>query len=105
MVAPYKPETPFDNIESAHEYVGLLAEAIEEARAEIEEDLAVVAAGHAERSEKALRLVAYKLEKLQLHISTSRRILNDLRTLRRLLLAERRGHVASPVLGSDPRAE
>jgi hypothetical protein len=28
---------------------------------------------------------------LTLHISTSRRILNDLRTLRRLLLAERQG--------------
>ena len=29
--------------------------------------------------------------KLTLHITTSRRILNDLRTLRRLLLAEREG--------------
>ena len=94
MVGPYKPETQFDNIESAHEYVGLLAEAIEEARAQIQEDLSVAVADREERPQRALRLVAYKLEKLQLHISSSRRILNDLRTLRRVLLAERRGQTA-----------
>jgi hypothetical protein len=33
--------------------------------------------------------VSYNLAKLNLHITTSRRILNDLRSLRRLLLAER----------------
>jgi hypothetical protein len=96
MAGPYKPETPFDNIESAHEYVGLLAQAIEEARAEIQEDITVAVAEGAERPEKALRLVAYKLERLQGHIESSRRILNDLRTLRRLLLAERRAPAAPP---------
>ena len=40
---------------------------------------------------EALQLVSYNLAKLTLHITTSRRILNDLRTLRRLLLAERQG--------------
>ena len=30
----YDPETPFDSIEGSHEYVSLLAEAIEEARKE-----------------------------------------------------------------------
>jgi len=38
---------------------------------------------------QALRLVLYKLEKLEQHIRASRRLLNDLRTLRRLLLDER----------------
>jgi hypothetical protein len=62
----YKAETPFDNIEGSHEYVALLAESLAEAL-----------------------LVSYNLAKLNLHITSSRRILNDLRTLRRLLLKER----------------
>jgi len=33
--------------------------------------------------------VTYKLERLGRHIDTSHRLLNDLRTLRRLLLDER----------------
>ena len=43
----------------------------------------------ADRRKEALLLVSYNLAKLNLHITSSRRILNDLRTLRRLLLAER----------------
>jgi hypothetical protein len=39
---------------------------------------------------EAIQLVAYKLDRLAWHIDGSRRILNDLRTLRRLLLGERR---------------
>jgi hypothetical protein len=82
-------ETPFDNIEGSHEYVALLAEAVDEARREVEEDLAAAERDGADRRKQALLLVSYNLAKLNLHITTSRRILNDLRTLRRLLLAER----------------
>jgi hypothetical protein len=82
-------ETPFDSIEGSHEYVSLLAEAIEEARKEVDADIAVAGVEEAERRKEALQLVNYNLAKLSLHITTSRRILNDLRTLRRLLLAER----------------
>ena len=82
-------ETPFDNIEGSHEYVAMLAEAIVEARQEIEEEVRLAAKEGAERRKQALLLVAHNLDKLNLHISASRRILNDLRTLRRLLLAER----------------
>lgn len=83
------PETPFDSIEGSHEYVDLLAEAIEEARRDVEAEIALAIQDGAERRRDALQLVAYNLAKLGLHITTSRRILNDLRTLRRLLLAER----------------
>ena len=83
------PDTPFDNIESAQEYLGLLAQALDEAVASIEEESALAVSEKAARREEALRLVAFKLAKLSGHISESRRILNDLRTLRRLLLAER----------------
>ena len=82
----YKPETPFDNIESAQQFVQLLGEAIEEARREVEADSA---AGQPERRLQALQLVAYKLAKLSDHIDAAHRLLNDLRSLRRLLMGER----------------
>ncbi len=85
----YQPETPFDSIESSHEYVALLAEAIAEARREVEADIADAEREGADRRKQALLLVSYNLAKLNLHITNGRRILNDLRTLRRLLLAER----------------
>jgi len=82
-------ETPFDNIEGSHEYVALLADALQEARQEIEEEIALADREGADRRKQALLLVSYNLTKLNLHITSSRRILNDLRSLRRLLLAER----------------
>jgi hypothetical protein len=85
----YTSETPFDNIESSHQYVALLAEAIEEARREVDEEIALSMTESAERRKEALQIVAYNLAKLSCHIKTSGRILNDLRSLRRLLLAER----------------
>ncbi len=87
-------ETPFDSIEGSHEYVTLLAEAIAEARRDVEAEIAVFLEDGADRRTQALQLVAYNLAKLQFHITTSRRILNDLRSLRRLLLAERRERVS-----------
>lgn len=85
----YCPETPFDCIEGSHEYVAMLAEALDEARRDVEAEIAVADRDGAERRKEALLLVSYNLAKLHLHITTSRRILNDLRSLRRLLLAER----------------
>lgn len=82
----HEPETPFENIESAQEFVELLAEAIEEARQDVEAD---IGRPQPERRMQALQLVSYNLAKLSQHIGTSHRILNDLRTLRRLLLQER----------------
>jgi hypothetical protein len=85
----YQPETPFDSIEGSHEYVAMLAEAIAEALCDVQADVAAAEKEGAERRKEGLLLVSYNLTKLELHIRTSRRILNDLRTLRRLLLAER----------------
>lgn len=89
MVAMHRSETPFDSVENAHEYVRLLAEAIAEARGDIESDIAAAAESKSERRLQALRLVQYKLEKLEQYLRSSSRTLNDLRTLRRLLLEER----------------
>jgi hypothetical protein len=85
----HRSETPFDNIESSHEYVSLLAEVIEVAIAEVEADIALAGADRAHRRKEALQLVLFNLNKLQGHMTSSGRILNDLRTLRRLLLEER----------------
>jgi hypothetical protein len=89
LFVSYEAETPFDSIEGSHEYVAMLAESLNEARRDVEEEIAVAEREGAERRKQALLLVAYNLAKLHLHITTSRRILNDLRSLRRLLLAER----------------
>jgi phospholipid N-methyltransferase len=85
----YQAETPFDNIEGSHEYVAMLADALDEARREVEAEIHAADREHADRRKQALLLVSYNLAKLNFHMAASRRILNDLRTLRRLLLAER----------------
>jgi len=83
-----QPETPFDSVESAHEYVQLLLEALADGKKDIDSDVAIAETNGARRLQ-ALRLVQYKLEKLEHHLQSSSRLLNDLRTLRRLLLEER----------------
>jgi len=83
------PDSPFENIEGAHEYVHLLEEAIVDTRAGIADDIVAAAEQSADRRLEALRLVDYKLKQLQEHMHASGRLLNDLRTLRRLLLGER----------------
>ena len=86
----HERETPFDSIEGAQEYVSLLAEALEEAQRAVERDTSLASETEgADRRAEALRLVSYKLNQLRGHLASSHRILNDLRTLRRLLLSER----------------
>ncbi len=99
MKAPL--QTPFDSVENAHDYVRLLGEAIAEAKSEIAADLAGATKASSERRVQALRIVQFKLEKLEQHLRTSSRLLNDLRSLRRLLLEERLEPSAS---GQDPAA-
>jgi phospholipid N-methyltransferase len=85
----FKAETPFDNIESAQQFVELLIEAIEESRRDVDVDIARTESNRSERQKQALQLVSDNLAKLSHHMTTSHRILNDLRTLRRMLLEER----------------
>jgi len=86
----YKPETPFDNIESALQFVELLIEVIEESRRDVDADIALSKGNHSGRGKKALQLISTNLAKLSQSMTTSRQILNRLRTLRQLLLQERR---------------
>jgi len=80
---------PFDSIESAHDFVSLFFDSVADAKRDIESDIQREAAAPASRRLDALRLAAYNLEKLEQHVKKSRVILNDLRSLRRLLFEER----------------
>ena len=82
------PESPFERIESAHEYVRLLVSQVEEVRSDIQTDIADAEREQATRRMDALQVVDYKLKQLEQYLGASRRILNDLRMLRRLLLAD-----------------
>jgi len=83
-------ETPFDSIEGSYQYVDMLAEAIVEAKRDVEEEVALAENESANRRKQGLLLVSYNLAKPESHMTASRRILNDLRTLRRVLLSERK---------------
>jgi hypothetical protein len=82
-------ETPFDSIENSQQYIRLLAETVAEAKRDIDGEIARSTFRMSERRVQALRVVQYNLEKLQRYLSSSRRTLNDLRSLRRLLHGER----------------
>jgi predicted nuclease of restriction endonuclease-like RecB superfamily len=86
---PHTSGSPFDSIESAHDFISLFSDSVTDAKREIETDIQRESKGNAPRRLDALRLAAYNLEKLELHLNKSRRILNDLRSLRRLLFEER----------------
>jgi formiminotetrahydrofolate cyclodeaminase len=85
----YHLPTPFDSVENTQEYFGLLSETLEEVKQEIARDIAAATEAQQSRRLEALRLVHFKLQKLEEHVKASSFLLNDLRTLRRLLLHER----------------
>jgi hypothetical protein len=82
-------ESPFGSIEDAHEFLTLLAQTVFETKLEIEADVQRESSSHLPRRAEALKLTLYTLNKLEFHMNRSRRVLNDLRTLRRLLFEER----------------
>lgn len=91
-----EPSRPFDSIESAHEFVALLEESIEDAVLEVKEHIQAAKTAQDERRTEALTLAIYKMTQLSVHMHKSRRILNDLRTIRRLLFQERAGEHPPP---------
>ena len=86
-------EQPFDSIESAYDFFRLLSEAVAEAKrdidGQIQGQIQRESSPESSRRLDALRIAYYSVEKLELHTNCSRRILNDLRSLRRLLFEER----------------
>lgn len=89
----HQPDDLFDSIESAHDYIALLREVVREVKRDLENDLASGDNSRFPRRVDAIRLASYHLDKLQHHMSSSARILNDLRSIRRLLFDERQARV------------
>lgn len=82
---------------SAYEFVSLLREAVDDAYATVLDETARAAETKgAERRLDALRLVDHKLNSLRQNVLASLILLNDLRTLQRLLLGERKGAAPAP---------
>jgi hypothetical protein len=82
-------ENPFGSIEDAHEFMTLMAQTVFETKLDIEADVQRESSSNFPRRAEALKLTLYTLSRLEFHMERSRRILNDLRTLRRLLFEER----------------
>lgn len=82
-------EGPFDSIESAHEFVGVLAQMVLDAMKDLNTERQDAVRNSEKRRTEAIDIAQYKLKMLCCHLHKSRRILNDLRTLRRLILNER----------------
>jgi hypothetical protein len=79
-------DQPFDSIESAHDFMDVLAQTVLDAMTELHaEEQKAVREGHL-RKAQAISLALFKCKTLSCHVHKSRRALNDLRTLRRLIL-------------------
>ena len=84
-----KHDSPFETLESAHQFVCLLREAVDDAYGSILDEMALAREASAGRRIDALQLVDHKLNALRQNVLASLILLNDLRSLRRLLLGER----------------
>jgi len=82
-------EQPFETIESAQEFLNLLADTALEAMSDLKRDHDLALRNGAERRARAIELAMYKLKTFGCYVHKSRRMLNDLRILRRLILNER----------------
>jgi hypothetical protein len=82
-------EQPFHSIESAQEFMDILAETTLEVLKDLNDDRQSALVDGETRRAQAIDLAIFKLKTLNCHIHKSRRALNDLRTIRRLILNER----------------
>ena len=85
----HETEVEFDCIESAHDFVDILAATVLDAVVDLNRDRKIAFADGDKRRVDAIDLALFKLKTLTRHLHQSRRILNDLRSIRRLLLDER----------------
>ena len=82
-------EQPFESIESAQEYMSILADTTLEVMGDLKADRERALRDGELRRAQAIDLAIFKLKMLGCHVHKSRRMLNDLRILRRLILNER----------------
>ena len=82
-------EKPFESIESAYEFMNVLAHTLLETVKELHGDYQIALRDGQSRRARAIELALYKTKMLNCYVYKSRRTLNDLRTIRRLILNER----------------
>jgi hypothetical protein len=82
-------EQSFDSIESAYEFMNVLAETIEEVMEDLRRDREIAVQEGQDRRARAIELAIFKTKMLNGYVTKGRRTLNDLRTIRRLILNER----------------
>jgi len=88
-MSPFENGRCFDSIESAQDFMKILADEVLDSMKELSGDRHSAIEDDETRRAQAIGLAIYKLKILNCHILKSRIILNDLRTLRRLILNER----------------
>jgi len=79
---------PFQSIESAHDFVTLLTEMVIGVKAELQDDVKQESTSKESSRLEILRMALYSMEKLELYMATSGRILDDLKFQRRLLFEQ-----------------
>jgi len=82
-------DQPFDSIESAQEFLDILATTVLDVMKELSTARSEAVREGASRRAQALDLATFKLKMLGCYVHKSRRALNDLRMLRRLILNDR----------------
>jgi hypothetical protein len=82
-------EQPFDSIESAHEFMNVLALTALDVMKDLSRDRDRALRDGEQRRAQAIDLAIFKLKMLGCYVHKSKRTLNDLRILRRLILNER----------------
>jgi hypothetical protein len=82
-------DKPFDTIESAQEFMNVLAATVLDVMKELGEARRQAVEEGEDRRARAIDLAQFKLKTLGCYVHKSRRALNDLRILRRLILNER----------------
>ena len=88
-MSPERLDGPFDSIESAQDFMHVLHETVVEAMKDLHRDHQIALQDNQLRRAQALELAIFKLKMLTCYVHKSRRTLNDLRMLRRLILNER----------------
>lgn len=80
---------PFDSIESAQDFMKILAETILDAMMDLNREHQLAVRDGLDRRAQAIELAQYKAKVLGCYVHKSRIALNDLRMLRRVILNER----------------
>ncbi len=88
-MADSRTDNPFDSIESAHDFMTILAETVLDAMKDLHRDHQIALRDGETRRAQAIELAIFKAKSLNCYVHKSRRTLNDLRTIRRLILSER----------------